>query len=120
MPKNREKYRYFEVGLAHDSWVLTQLEKDAILHQMDDQPAKLIAMRLTEYYKLADMGIFAPGITERMQPMVAPSMNGHANGTKTAAALPPSPYTDLTEQDETPSAAPRSLEDEAADYWGTL
>lgn len=116
MPKNRDKYRYFDVGLAWESWVLGQLEKDATLHQMEDQPAKLIALRLTEYYKLAEMGVFVPGVTARMK-TEAPGLNGH-HGIRAQAQAQPSPYTDLSEP---PSPkAPGNPADDAADYWGTL
>jgi hypothetical protein len=119
MAKNREKYRYFEIGLAWDSFTLAALEKDAKLHQIEDQPAKLIALRLTEYYKLAEMGVFVPGITERMQSEAASTMNGHQNGARggSATSAAPSPYTDLT---NAPLAEPSNPEDDAADYWGTM
>jgi hypothetical protein len=114
MPKNRDKYRYFDVGLAWESWTLGQLEKDATLHQMEDQPAKLMALRLTEYYKLAEMGVFVPGVTARMKPE-APGLNGHHNS---RAHTAPSPYTDL---DDAPSTTtPSNPADDAADFWGTL
>src|SRR5436190_16968378 len=63
MPKDTEKYRYLNVGLGWDSWVLSQLLQDAELHQMTDQPAKLAALRLTEYYRLVERGIIVPGMT---------------------------------------------------------
>src|SRR5258708_9647827 len=63
MPKDTDKYRYLQVGLGWDSWVLAQLTRDAEMHQMGDQPAKLAAVRLTEYYRLVDLGIIVPGVT---------------------------------------------------------
>jgi len=63
MPKDTEKYRYLNVGLGWDSWVLSQLLQDAEMHQMADQPAKLAALRLTEYYRLVERGIIEPGVT---------------------------------------------------------
>jgi hypothetical protein len=51
MPRDREKYRYIDVGLERDSWALTMFEEDARRHHMSDQPGKLIALRLTEYYE---------------------------------------------------------------------
>ena len=51
MPKDREKYRYIEVGLERGSWALTMFEEDARRHYMSDQPGKLMALRLTEYYE---------------------------------------------------------------------
>ncbi len=63
MPKDTEKYRYLNVGLGWDSWVLSRLLQDAEMHQMADQPAKLAALRLTEYYRLVERGIIEPGVT---------------------------------------------------------
>ena len=52
MPKDRERYRYVDVGLERGSWTLAIFEEDARRHQMSDQPGKLITLRLTEYYEL--------------------------------------------------------------------
>src|SRR5438105_1505806 len=52
MSQDSEKYHYFTVGLLKDSFALEALEADALKHHMIDQPAKLIALRLTEYYDL--------------------------------------------------------------------
>lgn len=51
MPKDREKYRYIDVGLERGSWTLAMFEEDAKRHQMSDQPGKLVTVRLTEYYE---------------------------------------------------------------------
>jgi hypothetical protein len=120
MPKNKEKYRYFDVGLAHESWTLQQLEQDAELHQMDDQPARLIALRLTEYYKLAEVAAFIPGITARLTAEVPVASNGHVERTNAT----PSPTASLkSEQRRKPKLAKEPETDpaeESADYWGTL
>ena len=52
MPKDTEKYQYFTVGLLKSSFALEALNADAAKHHMVEQPAKLIALRLTEYYDL--------------------------------------------------------------------
>ena len=52
MPKDTGKYQYFTVGLERDSWALERFKADAKKHHMSDQPGKLIALRLTEYYEL--------------------------------------------------------------------
>jgi hypothetical protein len=52
MPKDRERYRYVDVGLERGSWILAMFEEDAKKHQMSDQPGKLMALRLTEFYEL--------------------------------------------------------------------
>ncbi len=56
MPQDTEKYLYFKVGLLKDSFALEALWQDALRYHMIDQPAKLIAMRLTEYYELTKKG----------------------------------------------------------------
>lgn len=63
MSQDTEKYLYFKVGLLKDSFALEALWQDALRYHMIDQPAKLIAMRLTEYYELADKGPVQPRVT---------------------------------------------------------
>jgi len=104
MAKDTQKNRYFAIGIARDSWVLSQIEADAKEYQMDDQPAKLIVQRLIEYYKLVERGVIVPGVTAMMQPVQMPAStlvpmngNGHAsngasNGrSKSASAAVPAP-----------------------------
>lgn len=52
MSQDTEKYLYFKVGLLKDSYALEALWQDALRYHMIDQPAQLIALRLTEYYEL--------------------------------------------------------------------
>jgi hypothetical protein len=56
MSQDTEKYLYFEVGLLKDSFTLEALWQDALRYHMTDQLAKLIAMRLAEYYELTSKG----------------------------------------------------------------
>jgi hypothetical protein len=61
MPTN-EKYFYINrVGLTKGSWALRKFEEDAERHHMLDQPGKLAALRLTEYYELLERLNAAPG-----------------------------------------------------------
>jgi hypothetical protein len=69
MGKNRDKYRYVEIGLEWDSWVLGKFEEDAKRTHMTGSPAKLAAMRLIEYYQLVEKGIIVPGMPG-MAPLV--------------------------------------------------
>jgi len=101
MARNKERYRYFDVGLALASWTLTKLEADAELHQMDDMPAKLIALRLTEYYRLMEASPLIPN----------PSTRGKADAPSTPREEEPPPKAGPHEQD---------LADECADFWSTL
>jgi hypothetical protein len=66
-----EKYLYFKVGLLKDSFALEALWQDALRYHMVDQPAKLIAMRLTEYYELTNKGPMQPRATAPM-PTISP------------------------------------------------
>ncbi len=52
MSQDSETYVYFTVGLLKDSFALEALEADARKHHMIDQPSRMIALRLTEYYDL--------------------------------------------------------------------
>ena len=55
MPQNPEKYFYVNrVGLLRGSWALKKFQEDAREHHMEDQPGKLVALRLTEYYELIE------------------------------------------------------------------
>jgi hypothetical protein len=57
MPQDVERYLYFTVALLKDSAALDALWQDALKYHMIDQPGKLIAMRLTEYYEIKANGI---------------------------------------------------------------
>ncbi len=60
MPQDVERYLYFTVALLKDSGALDALWQDALKYHMIDQPGKLIAMRLTEYYEMKANGIIPP------------------------------------------------------------
>ncbi len=64
-----EKYVYFNVGLLKNSFGLDALWQDALKYHMIDQPGKLIAFRLTEYYEMMARGVLHPG----------PSVNAPSN-----------------------------------------
>jgi hypothetical protein len=132
MPQNTEKYFYINrVGLLRGSWALEKFEKDAERHHMEDQPGKLAALRLTEYYELLDRlergGIPIPTLT---------SANG-SNGHHSPAAQQEAPTTTgnggrkrrpLQEEDQEDATAtpapgqqdPDAALDESADYWTNL
>ncbi|MBV9689735.1 MAG: hypothetical protein JO202_08475 [Ktedonobacteraceae bacterium] len=52
MSEDMEQYQYFTVGLLKNSFALEALKADALKYHMIEQPDKLIALRLTEYYEL--------------------------------------------------------------------
>ncbi|MBE3561952.1 MAG: hypothetical protein IMW89_22425 [Ktedonobacteraceae bacterium] len=57
MSRNSEKYLYFNIGLLKGSFALKELWQDAVKYHMVDNPAQLIALRLTEYYELKAKGL---------------------------------------------------------------
>jgi hypothetical protein len=56
MARDSERYKVFNVAILRDSWVLEEIEKDAAEHQMPGHVNKLLALRLTEYYRLMKEG----------------------------------------------------------------
>jgi hypothetical protein len=131
MPQNPEKYFYINrVGLARGSWALKKFEEDAERHHMSDQPAKLAALRLTEYYELIER-LYAGGIPPA--PGAAISSNGHAPA-PTAAKKKGQTARPLLDDDEEDDGTQKTTQlraikpgDEAidpvegaADYWENL
>ena len=51
MARDKDKYQYLLIGLLKGSDGLTWLLEDARQHHMEDQLAKLAAIRLTEFYE---------------------------------------------------------------------
>ena len=49
------------VSLMRNSWALQRFVDDAEMHHMDDQPGKLVALRLTEYYEIVERLKMLPG-----------------------------------------------------------
>jgi hypothetical protein len=130
MPKDTKKNRYFQIGMGWDSWTLAQLEKDARLHQMDDQPAKLVVLRLTEYYTLVEKGAIIPGVTAMMQPSLQVQQASGTNGTMPAnnngtrggstaapAAVPKQDQEEEANNTVAESEAAEQNADEALDYF---
>ena len=60
MSQDVERYLYFTVALLKDSSALDALWQDALKYHMIDQPGKLIAIRLTEYYEIMSSGVLPP------------------------------------------------------------
>jgi hypothetical protein len=129
MPKDSEKYQYFTVGLLKSSFALEALQADAAKHHMVEQPAKLIALRLTEYYDLlARVGPLMPSVTHfatqrsEMENGSRPAFDIGSNG---QFAHDPNdeiiiPHNDHEEEIVTMSADAEQNADLAADYWAVL
>src|SRR2546421_12728915 len=131
MSQDPEKYLYFNVGLLKNSFALDALRQDALKYHMIDQPAKLIALRLTEYYELMARGILHQGVgmasaatpttisnggeRERVAAASSPGING-LNSTTVQVG-------DTHPDDESVVAASPDAEqnaEEAAAYWARL
>jgi hypothetical protein len=98
MPQDADRYLYFKVGILKDSFALEALWQDALKYHMIDQPAKLIAMRLTEYYELTKKG-----------PMQLPAPIATPTTIPTTAAPPTAAPAVLTEREHKESTeAPTS------------
>ena len=115
MSQDPEKYLYFNVGLLKNSFALEALTQDALKYHLIDQPGKLIALRLTEYYEMIAQGNLPSGtglpLTLTSTPFSNPAnpttgkiCDGHPNNGGLVAASP-----DVEEN-----------ADEAAEYWARL
>ena len=123
MAQNPEKYFYINrVGLVHGSWGHKKFEEDARLHHMEEQPGKLVALRLTEYYELIERLEKLGGAWTI--PGAPPEANGAAraaNGTVTAKTVKlESLSSDQEEQREQEEQDPDQIIDDSIDYWTNL
>lgn len=119
MATNKEKYQTIcnRVGLARGSWGLERFIKDCVDHHMDDQPGKLVALRLTEYYELLDRLNVLPGGLAMISAM--PEIDGGQQGN--GKALVGRGAKKLDEEDEQSSAGTNtndSIDDDVLDQWG--
>jgi len=124
MPKNPTKYRYYQVGLIRDSYAEHRLKEDAERHHMANQLAKLIALRLTEYYTLVDRGIIVPGAAAGAGAVpfpiaLTPGGSGTAQTTQTTLTTQTNETEEADEEDTLAFSADlaTSNADAAADYW---
>ena len=130
MPKDSEKYQYFTVGLLKSSFALEALKADAAKHHMVEQPAKLIALRLTEYYDLlARVGPLMPSVSH-----FTAQRSDFENGSRSAFDIESNgqfshdrddeiiiiPHNEHEEEIVTMSADAEQNADLAADYWAIL
>jgi hypothetical protein len=128
MPKDPEKYQYFTVGLLKESFALEALKADAVKHHMIDQPAKLIALRLTEYYDLLARAVptfpGGPSSPFKNSAQWTNSKTRPSAGRDGQATDPPEDdlvLFDVPENDiVSASADAQQNADEAADYWAPL
>jgi|SRR5579859_2348012 len=120
MPQNPEKYHYINrVGLIRGSWAHKKFEEDAAKHHMEDQPGKLVALRLTEYYELLERMGGAWTVPGTLAGTSA-AMNG-ANGHRSLPEV-----SSQEEEEESPKPTrvepddPEATLDDSIDYWTNL
>ena len=116
MPKDRERYRYIDVGLERGSWTLAMFEEDARRHQMSDQPGKLVTLRLTEYYEMKKerevISSREPLMTAENDHLSRPASSEASGGTESVQR----------QEGDVLEISQRAGEnaDEAAEYWANL
>ncbi len=121
MSEDVEKYLYFNVGLLKNSFALDALWQDALKYHMIDQPGKLIALRLTEYYEMMARGILHPGASVSIA--ATRTATGASSTGINGASLMSDQVGDFHPDDESIVAASPDAEqnaDEAAEYWARL
>ncbi len=129
MSQDVERYLYFTVALLKDSFALDSLWQDALKYHMIDQPGKLIAIRLTEYYEIMASGVLpsAAGASiatnqqatsngvSREEPMVTPPPNTNGAMINQAEDY----YTEAAKTIATSPDVAQNAE-AAANYWTLL
>lgn len=83
MGRDSELYKTFNIAILRDSWVLEEIEKDAVEHQMPGHVNKLLALRVTEYYTLIRNGTISAAILSSMDAAAAADHH-KANGSTPA------------------------------------
>jgi len=128
MAQNPEKYFYINrVGLVRGSWGHKKFEEDARLHHMEEQPGKLVALRLTEYYELIER-LEKLGGAWTIPGAPLPEANGvarangavKANGATAKTVKLESLSSDQEEQREQEEQDPDQIIDDSIDYWTNL
>jgi hypothetical protein len=122
MSQHSEKYLYFNVGLLKDSLALQALWQDALKYHMIDQPGKLIALRLTEYYDLLARGVLPQGTSAPFSTASTAGSNGGREDTHPRQAINHTGSSHKSEEEPILSASSEADHnaEEAADYWSIL
>ncbi len=139
MIQDRDQYVHFTIKLLKGSFALSALWQDALNYHMIDQPDKLIALRLTEYYELLARGNARGGphmqqeaVPHMQQEAVPPPSNGnnavppHLSDDYGRTPLPEPTISHRvvrTPDDIAVSSSSSMAEqnaEEAADYWSPL
>lgn len=103
MALDRDQYVQFTIKLLKGSFALNALWQDALHYHMIDQPEKLIALRLTEYYEMISRGGPQPAPTAPVSSPLPAFPPAQASG---HTPLPAPPDDDIP-SDQQPTAAIR-------------
>ncbi len=124
MSQEPEKYMYFNVGLLKNSFALESLWQDALKYHLIDEPGKLIALRLTEYYELVARGGLHAGANRSLAAMHAAIANtdGREEAASANSSGSASQANGHPDRESIVSASPDMEEnaDEAAEYWASM
>jgi len=131
MSQELEKYLYFTVGLLKNSFAMDALSQDAMKYHMIDQPGKLIALRLTEYYEMMARETLHSGASAALAATSKIVGNGDGRAGMTSAssigingagAMTGQRRDDHSDDESIVAASPDVEEnaDEAAEYWARL
>src|SRR3954449_7446281 len=118
MSQHSEKYLHFNVGLLKESFALQALWQDALKYHMIDQPGKLIALRLTEYYELVARGMLPQGTSAPFPTASTGSTHGTREDTHPRPAINNNGNHRQSEDEQLLSASQEADHnaEEAADY----
>ena len=131
MSHDLEKYLYFHVGLLKNSFAVEALWQDALKYHLIDEPGKLIALRLTEYYEMIARGSLHPGANGSLAATYTASGNGdgregmateNATGINGASPMTFQAIEHHPDKESIVAASPdmEGNADEAAEYWASL
>lgn len=110
--------RRLDIALDRDSDTLASLSRDAKMHQMSDQLGKMAAIRLADYYLIAEkLGTYS---AEGILAVLAMLPKGAASGEATPESGENSRVFRKEEAYITPASTLEENADEAADVWGSM
>ncbi len=122
MGKDADTYRYFHIGILWNSETLEDIKQDSIESHMQEQPNKMLAERIAEYYRLKRRGFIIPGVTAAAVSMMPTSTPTRSNGYYPGGNGAHDSQDDQPEEQQLSSEDPDQGDnvDASADYWTTL
>ncbi len=122
MAKDTHKYRYIEAAILRGSKTLASIEQDAAEHHMSEHLGKLLALRIADYYQLAErLGTYSvEGLVVALSWGAVPS--GSAASSHDATTHAHTKLLTAQESEEATRERSENLDENAAaanDYWST-